>query len=128
MVEVYHWYVQQHARGNAEVVKAYRDVMFGDTEKTKRLMKSLGEWAIKGLVLQPVAKVNGDSLDNAWNLTNHIDSPWTENQGLTVLGDGRWRSSSVGDVMKTGGKVFVVGKFGFDDVGTAADFALVDAQ
>jgi hypothetical protein len=127
MVEVYHWYVLPSAEENHEVVETYRDIMFGRANAASSALQALGEWALKGLVLQPVAKVDGDVLDRAWALTNHIDHAWTKNAGLQVLGHGRWRSSCVGDVMRTGGEVYVVGRFGFDHVGPAVTFALVDA-
>ena len=128
MVEVYHWYVQPHAEENPEVVETYRDIVFGRIETAKRALQALGEWSLKGLILQPVAKVSGDSLDQAWTMTNHIDHPWTENGGLQVLGHGCWRSSCVGDVMRAGAEVYVVGRVGFEHVGSPEDFALVEAR
>lgn len=128
MIEVYHWSVLPHAEESTDVVEAYRDIMFGRTETARSALQALGRWSLKGLVLQPVAKVEGDSLDKAWALTNHIDHAWTENVGLQVLGHGRWRSSCVGDVMRMGTEVYIVTRFGFAHVGAAASFALVDSQ
>lgn len=128
MVEVFHWYVQPHAENCSEVIEAYRDILFGRSEVTKSVLKALAGWALKGLVLQPVAKVDGNALDQAWTLTNHIDHSWTENSGLQVLGHGRWRSSSVGDVMRMGAEVYVVGPVGFEHVGSAPDIELVVPQ
>ncbi len=128
MLEVYHWYVQPYAEENTEVVEAYRDILFGDAETTKLVLQSLSDWAIKGLLLQPVARVDGDSLDRAWTLTNHIDQAWTQNAGVKVLGHGRRRSSSVGDVMRLESVVYLVGKFGFDSIGPECVYALGEAQ
>jgi hypothetical protein len=89
MVEVYHWYVQPHAKEDTEVVETYRDIMFGSAETATSALQSLGDWSLKSLVLQPVAKVDVDALDRAWTLTNHIDRPWTEKAGIEVLGHGR---------------------------------------
>jgi len=37
--------------------------------------------------------------DLAFRLTNHIDSPWWENPGVTLVGSPTHRSTSVGDVV-----------------------------
>lgn len=66
-----------------------------------------------------VAEVETDDLDVAWQLTNHIESAWTENAGVTptdegFAGDDRHRSSMVGDVFEVSGKFYVVATCGFD--------------
>jgi len=37
--------------------------------------------------------------DHAFHLTNHIDRAWWENPGVTLVGEPRHRSTSVGDVV-----------------------------
>ena len=72
-----------------------------------------------------VAKLENATLEDSFMLTNSINSPWYENEGVTKLfkGDG-CRSTSVGDVVEEGGVYFVVTNVGFDcidyDVGAAA--------
>jgi hypothetical protein len=46
-----------------------------------------------------VAEVESNDLDTIFQLTNHIDHSWTENDGVRVLTDHRLRSTSVGDVV-----------------------------
>jgi hypothetical protein len=46
-----------------------------------------------------VARVETEHVGNVFALTNHIHSDWTENEGVTVVGDSRKRSTSVGDVI-----------------------------
>jgi hypothetical protein len=46
-----------------------------------------------------VAIVVGMDVETAYRLTNHIDSPWWENEGVTLIGNPEHRSTSVGDVV-----------------------------
>ena len=60
-------------------------------------------------------------LSLAFELTNSIDEHWSENEGVEVMGDGRHRSTSVGDLVwlnKDGQEVglFFVDNFGFKQV------------
>jgi hypothetical protein len=48
-----------------------------------------------------VAEVDAENIEEAYELTNHISQPWTKNKGVRVQGDGRHRSTSVGDVIVT---------------------------
>ena len=70
-----------------------------------------------------VAQVNTDSLGEAFELTNHIESDWTTNKGVqATIGD--HRSSSVGDIFVTGaGEVHLVAPMGFLKMGTFKDGA-----
>jgi hypothetical protein len=70
-----------------------------------------------------VATVEGSDLEQAWNLTNNVNSSWSLEpaRGVTVLGklsviDGKTyghRSSMVGDVFQVDGGSFVVAGVGF---------------
>lgn len=65
-----------------------------------------------------VAQVDTDSLGEAFQLTNHIESNWTENHGVRAYGGGH-RSSSVGDVfVLQNGEAHLVASVGFLKVGT----------
>jgi len=59
-------------------------------------------------------------LDNAFRLTNSIDSAWFDNQDLTLTEDvkekGGARSTSVDDIVSLDGQKFVVAMAGFEPV------------
>jgi hypothetical protein len=59
-----------------------------------------------------IALVDTDSLDKAFELTNHIDGPWEMNTGVCVVGF-KHRSTSVGDVMYDGKEFWMVDTIGF---------------
>lgn len=44
-----------------------------------------------------VAEVDADDVDEAFRLTNHIDQPWYENEGVKTIK--KSRSTSMGDVI-----------------------------
>ena len=46
-----------------------------------------------------VAVVEGEDVETAYRLTNHIDAPWWENEGVTLIGNPEHRSTSTGDVV-----------------------------
>lgn len=46
-----------------------------------------------------VAEVSTDTVEDVFELTNHIDSDWTKNDGVTPARLGSIRSTSVGDVV-----------------------------
>jgi hypothetical protein len=63
-----------------------------------------------------VAKVQTDNLDRAFELTNHIDSPWPTNSGVVLTGLNKdLRSTSVGDILVNHdtNEAFLVAPFGF---------------
>jgi hypothetical protein len=57
-----------------------------------------------------VAHANTDSLDEAYQLTNHIETGWEENKKVKVVGMAKnHRSTSVGDILQdTNGAFHVV--------------------
>lgn len=63
-----------------------------------------------------VALVDTDDLDLAYQLTNHIDQPWTQNSGVTALTD-RPRSTMIGDIIINSDGAFVVAGVGFESLG-----------
>jgi len=63
-----------------------------------------------------VAKVDTNSLDHAWQQTNHIDDSWLKNPDVEefIL---EARSSKVGDIMKDeNGKYHIVASIGFTPI------------
>ena len=71
-----------------------------------------------------VATVNADKLDNAWFLTNSIESYWAENPEVTVLDDGLLiteergglRSAMTGDIYELNGELYLIADMGFEKI------------
>ena len=61
-----------------------------------------------------VALVDTNDLEEAWELTNHVDSDWTKGDKVLVDNDGE-RSSMVGDVFERNGWFGVVDMAGFSN-------------
>jgi len=53
------------------------------------------------------------ALGLAYQFANHIESDWSENEGVTLYVDSV-RSSSVGDVFELNDEVYIIAGFGFD--------------
>lgn len=66
-----------------------------------------------------IAEVQTDDLEKAYELTNNITHPWTENAGVKFLG-GFPRSTSVGDVAERNGKFHAVAHCGFKEIPAVA--------
>lgn len=65
-----------------------------------------------------VAQVDTAILGEAFELTNHIDHDWTENERVRAVPGGQ-RSSSVGDLfIEENGDVHLVASIGFRKMGT----------
>lgn len=60
-----------------------------------------------------VADVQADTLDQVFQLTNHIDLPWWKNDGVTIKIGQASRSTSIQDVVKVGNQLFVVAPVGY---------------
>lgn len=62
-----------------------------------------------------VAEVKADNIEEVFALTNHIDSDWTENEGVTKApGATRFRSTSVGDVVVADGERYLCANIGWE--------------
>lgn len=94
MIKVYH----QNARGHRFNVPTTQDA---------------GEFTL-------VATVAATDLERAYMLTNHIDRPWWENEGVVKEVEEDVRSSSMGDMFILDGRAYGVDTFGFKDLGPAA--------
>lgn len=55
-------------------------------------------------------------MDRAFTLTNNIDIPWPNNPGVKCAETGPYRSTSVGDLMQRGSKIYVVESIGFREI------------
>lgn len=63
-----------------------------------------------------VAEVETDALGMVFQLTNHIDKEWQENEGVKAYTD-KARSTSVGDLIEDeNGKLWMVAGIGFEEV------------
>ena len=54
-----------------------------------------------------------DFLNQAFEATNSIDYHWSENEGIKTKEGYSWRSTSVGDIVMVGEKIYRVENFGF---------------
>lgn len=66
-------------------------------------------------LLTKVAEIEINDLETAFELTNHIDKPWTENDKVTPLVSNP-RSTSAGDVMEIDGQFYFVASTGFTKI------------
>jgi len=66
-------------------------------------------------IIEPAPEGEAVSLDHAYEMTNHIDKAWWENEGVTRVGP-ECRSTSVGDVIFHEGVPHRVASFGFDAI------------
>jgi hypothetical protein len=71
--------------------------------------------ALKKGSFEYVAEVETDSLDEAYNNTNNVDSPWHLNTNVKATRRGN-RSTSVGDLLKRDNTLFVVDSLGFREL------------
>ena len=69
-----------------------------------------------------VANVNSHAVEDAYRLTNHIDDAWWNNEGVTLIGEPKHRSTSIGDVVvlvdhpRCAGQVLRCANFGWDSL------------
>ena len=66
-------------------------------------------------LLTKVAEVDSNDLEKAFELTNHIEHNWTENEEVTPLISNP-RSTSCGDIMEIDGTTLMVISRGFKEV------------
>ena len=52
-------------------------------------------------------------LDDAFQLTNHITTPWWKNDGVELVGPAKRRSTSVGDVVFSEGVAYLCDRIGW---------------
>lgn len=75
---------------------------------------SIWKHEVSGVWYEHVANVDTDDMGKVFELTNNIDKPWTENTGVTVIGDKRKRSTSVGDVVLGDDGLHLCARFGWE--------------
>ena len=63
-------------------------------------------------IVAPSESGESRELDDAFQLTNHIDHPWWENEGVTRVGE-ECRSTSVGDVVFRNGEAWLCARIGW---------------
>ncbi len=106
-------------------------IMIGYAEEEERLPELMQD-ALEANAYEYVATVKEDDLDLAWNMTNSIDCPWYEYEGVLNFkgmaeAEGRCRSAMVGDIYVLNGKAYVIAPVGFNQIGDD-DFAMKVAQ
>lgn len=57
-----------------------------------------------------------DALEMAFQLTNHINSAWWENDAVTRVDNKEYRSTSTGDIVKLNGKSWRVLSIGWSEM------------
>ena len=65
-----------------------------------------------------VAIVDSEVLEKVFELTNHIDTQWWDNDGVEVVGDNHHRSTSVGDIVVTNEGTFRCENMGWHELET----------
>lgn len=99
MIEVYHtdWSVK------------LRDYRFEPTREAARRLWLAGKF-------RKVAEVDTDDLEEAFRLTNSEFAHWSENEGVTAF-DKMAASTSPGDAMVANGKLYMVDRYRFSELG-----------
>lgn len=118
-VEVFHLIVEPYAREVLPTANMHLKIIWGDDDAAELVADMLRDperAKSQGLYYEKVADVAGDDLDMAFQLTNTINKPWVHNQGVVCAVKKRMRSTSVGDVMAVGGRLFFVARSGFDEI------------
>ena len=107
MIRVYHAYFRPLTEGNDPVPTV---LFFPSPDAAKRIWTHESPTHMFALV----AEVPGEDWDEAFRLTNNVDSDWTENPAVTPIIK-PCRSTSVGDVMwrEKDGAVMMVAGCGF---------------
>ncbi len=113
MIEVYHLndkaFVPEVFTSWEQVDKRYMEAQMGFKEDHAKAVTSLFNEG--GYVL--VAKVDTNSLSEAWEKTNSIEDSWVKNKEVQAFVD-ESRSSKVGDVFKDeNGQFHTVASIGF---------------
>lgn len=104
MIEVFHWVPRQ---------PYHRNAYFGFMIKKAQAEAIWKKEPTEALCYKKAADVRTDDLEEAFALTNHVDTDWTEGARVTAVGQG-CRSTSTGDVMKmSDGSLHLVSSFGF---------------
>ena len=69
-----------------------------DLDLIRKIFNADPDYAKHGVSYKMVARVDTDDLEEAWELTNNINHPWTMNDKVSCFRSMSYRSSSVGDV------------------------------
>lgn len=127
MIEVLHLTTSRDAVSDHEVAKLYFDIVSkADLNAIRSIFNAPEEFRQKGIYYRLVAKVDTNEKGKAFELTNHIDAPWTSNEGVEVMAK-NVRSTSVGDVMiQDSNQYFSVAPQGFTQFDSRFSKVLTD--
>lgn len=120
-IQVFHVALSRAAQEDRAVLDVYYQLSHGAEKTVKEVLLSPALWMEKGLSYCKVAEVEGGNLERAYALTNHIDTNWTENQGVTLFPNDIFprgpRSTSIGDLMRVDeGDYMLASTFGFEPI------------
>lgn len=111
-VTVFHWSLTKNLAQLSEAdASLHSRFLFGDQSAVEELMRRESSAQDPFMELVKVADVEARSLNQVFELTNHIESDWTENEGVSAV-PGRHRSTSVGDVYLSGSDFYCVAMMG----------------
>lgn len=100
-------------------------VFFFDAAKKQQVEQLIQFVREKRITYKHVATVDGDSLEDAFRLTNTIDNSWWKNMGVKPTFDrmrSGCRSSSVGDIFVHLNHIHICCGFGFGELDAATFF------
>lgn len=100
-----------------ELYKMHADITVGMDNQVEQALA-----AYQGGHYKAVAILGDEQhgLEDAFRLTNHIETAWTENPEVSVLGGHHQRSTSVGDIVELDGVLHLVAGVGFVEIGRDA--------
>ena len=113
---------------NNDIIEVYHFNMSKAVQNGKNLYfirpqaEDVLELAQQGLYVK-VADVKTQDLEQAFELTNHIDKDWQSNKEVTAITN-KARSTSVGDLCIKNEEVFVVSSIGFEKMPAELKFLL----
>ena len=108
MITVYH--ADQNLEQGTDLYETYRDMICGiDLVENARKLLAAGAYA-------RVAVITGDSLEQAFTITQSINTPWFEvaREELQIIGKPEKMHTRVGDLMMKGRLLYVVDRLGFE--------------
>ena len=107
MLDIFHWNWSARARADAnggrwseDRFQLDLDIRFGRQSGIDKILRDLDGVRELGLELVRVASVETDDLGVAFERTNSIHVPWTQNTGLRCFVSTA-RSTSIGDLMRS---------------------------
>lgn len=123
MIEIYH--LNSPENDNLLARDAYFALRFGDEDVTKfsnvNGVLTATDDNGQSVFYESVATIKTDDLEDAFELSNSIFSPWFTGRHVKTSGKDGYRSSCVGDIFRTkDGQYHIVSRFGFTKIDVQA--------